>query len=189
MVKPEPISPRGIDVVTPSSANSSAIPASAAIASAPIKSGGVVSGNGTGAVGNVASSKDPSRPRRKKARRACFACQRAHLTCGELPPGCLVGDWVWGRGFLKKTLLGWSVCRRRTALPEVHQARSTRRLSRWGSKEGKVSPRRPDRRRPAGICIATVKQCPSVFVPPPASAPCPIAKHRGYAPSRRDDQP
>lgn len=29
------------------------------------------------------SSKDPSRPRRKKARRACFACQRAHLTCGK----------------------------------------------------------------------------------------------------------
>ncbi len=27
--------------------------------------------------------KDPSRPRRKKARRACFACQRAHLTCGR----------------------------------------------------------------------------------------------------------
>lgn len=27
-------------------------------------------------------SKDPMRPRRKKARRACFACQRAHLTCG-----------------------------------------------------------------------------------------------------------
>ena len=26
--------------------------------------------------------KDPLRPRRKKARRACFACQRAHLTCG-----------------------------------------------------------------------------------------------------------
>lgn len=31
--------------------------------------------------------KDPSRPRRKKARRACFACQRAHLTCGKL--------WNW----------------------------------------------------------------------------------------------
>lgn len=31
------------------------------------------------------NSKDPSRPRRKKARRACFACQRAHLTCGEYP--------------------------------------------------------------------------------------------------------
>lgn len=27
-------------------------------------------------------AKDPLRPRRKKARRACFACQRAHLTCG-----------------------------------------------------------------------------------------------------------
>ena len=27
--------------------------------------------------------KDPLRPRRKKARRACFACQRAHLTCGK----------------------------------------------------------------------------------------------------------
>src|SRR6266536_1912170 len=27
-------------------------------------------------------TKDPLRPRRKKARRACFACQRAHLTCG-----------------------------------------------------------------------------------------------------------
>ncbi|ETI19260.1 hypothetical protein G647_09092 [Cladophialophora carrionii CBS 160.54] len=30
--------------------------------------------------------KDPSRPRRKKARRACFACQRAHLTCGDERP-------------------------------------------------------------------------------------------------------
>ncbi|CAC9892446.1 unnamed protein product [Aureobasidium pullulans] len=28
------------------------------------------------------NAKDPSRPRRKKARRACYACQRAHLTCG-----------------------------------------------------------------------------------------------------------
>lgn len=27
--------------------------------------------------------KDPLRPRRKKARRACYACQRAHLTCGK----------------------------------------------------------------------------------------------------------
>ncbi|PHH71865.1 hypothetical protein CDD80_4927 [Ophiocordyceps camponoti-rufipedis] len=31
-------------------------------------------------------SKDPLRPRRKKARRACFACQRAHLTCGDERP-------------------------------------------------------------------------------------------------------
>ncbi|OAA65206.1 c6 zinc finger domain containing protein [Niveomyces insectorum RCEF 264] len=30
--------------------------------------------------------KDPLRPRRKKARRACFACQRAHLTCGDERP-------------------------------------------------------------------------------------------------------
>ncbi len=30
----------------------------------------------------ITDPKDPLRPRRKKARRACFACQRAHLTCG-----------------------------------------------------------------------------------------------------------
>lgn len=35
------------------------------------------------------NAKDPTRPRRKKARRACFACQRAHLTCGKyLPISC-----------------------------------------------------------------------------------------------------
>ena len=28
------------------------------------------------------NAKDALRPRRKKARRACYACQRAHLTCG-----------------------------------------------------------------------------------------------------------
>lgn len=38
------------------------------------------SSNGQPAKSNA---KDPSRPRRKKARRACFACQRAHLTCGK----------------------------------------------------------------------------------------------------------
>ena len=31
----------------------------------------------------ASNAKDPLRPRRKKARRACFACQRAHLTCGQ----------------------------------------------------------------------------------------------------------
>ncbi|KAG6051484.1 hypothetical protein E4U39_000881 [Claviceps sp. Clav50 group G5] len=31
-------------------------------------------------------AKDAQRPRRKKARRACFACQRAHLTCGDERP-------------------------------------------------------------------------------------------------------
>jgi len=34
--------------------------------------------------------KDPLRPRRKKARRACFACQRAHLTCGMFLPFVVV---------------------------------------------------------------------------------------------------
>jgi len=37
--------------------------------------------NGTDKM-SFTKSKDPSRPKRKKARRACFACQRAHLTCG-----------------------------------------------------------------------------------------------------------
>ncbi len=47
-------------------------------------------GNGRGEAnapssnGPKIAAKDPNRPRRKKARRACFACQRAHLTCGEL---------------------------------------------------------------------------------------------------------
>lgn len=36
--------------------------------------------------GPKANAKDPNRPRRKKARRACFACQRAHLTCGKQYP-------------------------------------------------------------------------------------------------------
>ena len=39
-------------------------------------------GNGEGAKKRY-DPKDPLRPRRKKARRACFACQRAHLTCGK----------------------------------------------------------------------------------------------------------
>lgn len=38
---------------------------------------------GNGQKKSVSNSKDPLRPRRKKARRACFACQRAHLTCGQ----------------------------------------------------------------------------------------------------------
>jgi hypothetical protein len=44
------------------------------------------SDNGTEATGGVKKKydpKDPLRPRRKKARRACYACQRAHLTCGK----------------------------------------------------------------------------------------------------------
>lgn len=38
--------------------------------------------DGTGEVKKKYDPKDPLRPRRKKARRACYACQRAHLTCG-----------------------------------------------------------------------------------------------------------
>lgn len=34
----------------------------------------------------ASNARDPSRPRRKKARRACMACQRAHLTCGDERP-------------------------------------------------------------------------------------------------------
>ncbi|KAL8804937.1 MAG: hypothetical protein Q9182_002247 [Xanthomendoza sp. 2 TL-2023] len=42
--------------------------------------------SGNGQTKSAANSKDPTRPRRKKARRACFACQRAHLTCGDERP-------------------------------------------------------------------------------------------------------
>lgn len=39
-------------------------------------------GNSKPQGGTNLTAKDPNRPRRKKARRACYACQRAHLTCG-----------------------------------------------------------------------------------------------------------
>ncbi|KAF7543576.1 hypothetical protein G7Z17_g10623 [Cylindrodendrum hubeiense] len=42
--------------------------------------------DGITAVKKKYDPKDPLRPRRKKARRACFACQRAHLTCGDERP-------------------------------------------------------------------------------------------------------
>jgi hypothetical protein len=44
--------------------------------------------------------KDPLRPRRKKARRACFACQRAHLTCGKpsFYSWCFTSPPYCGRG-------------------------------------------------------------------------------------------
>ncbi|KAF2196152.1 hypothetical protein GQ43DRAFT_499576 [Delitschia confertaspora ATCC 74209] len=41
---------------------------------------------GDAAVKPSSNAKDPLRPRRKKARRACLACQRAHLTCGDERP-------------------------------------------------------------------------------------------------------
>lgn len=73
MVKTEPSSPHSGDQASTNSGaplSASATPTIIPTVSAPAT---VVGG---------ASSKDPSRPRRKKARRACFACQRAHLTCG-----------------------------------------------------------------------------------------------------------
>ena len=42
------------------------------------------------------NAKDPSRPKRKKARRACFACQRAHLTCGMSKPFSSIKRFVQG---------------------------------------------------------------------------------------------
>lgn len=44
---------------------------------------GEVDENGKAIAKPKPEPKDPLRPRRKKARRACFACQRAHLTCGR----------------------------------------------------------------------------------------------------------
>jgi hypothetical protein len=63
----------------------------------------------------ASNAKDPQRPRRKKARRACFACQRAHLTCGEYH-SCLICD-----GGSVSCDLCWQMCktdqdRRRTTL-------------------------------------------------------------------------
>lgn len=77
------------------------------------------------------SAKDPTRPRRKKARRACFACQRAHLTCGEstLCP-CLDGQSLPRRPA--------ELARRRAALPALHQARSAGPLHGRRAKEGKI---------------------------------------------------
>lgn len=47
---------------------------------------GAPSQSGNGQSKSSSNAKDPTRPRRKKARRACYACQRAHLTCGDERP-------------------------------------------------------------------------------------------------------
>ncbi|KAG4032712.1 hypothetical protein MFRU_006g01770 [Monilinia fructicola] len=55
-----------------------------------VRPDGDENGNTVGATATATKPKfdpkDPLRPRRKKARRACFACQRAHLTCGDERP-------------------------------------------------------------------------------------------------------
>jgi hypothetical protein len=61
------------------------------------------------------NAKDPSRPRRKKARRACFACQRAHLTCGMQCFLCNDSSTSSIESRLTKR------CRRRTTLPTMCQ--------------------------------------------------------------------
>lgn len=58
------------------------------------KSPNAQAGNGTSQPAK-SNAKDPLRPRRKKARRACFACQRAHLTCGKSPDRQLKGQGLW----------------------------------------------------------------------------------------------
>ncbi|KAL8697997.1 MAG: hypothetical protein Q9224_002057 [Gallowayella concinna] len=52
----------------------------------PVSKVGGTAQSGNGQIKSASNSKDPTRPRRKKARRACFACQRAHLTCGDERP-------------------------------------------------------------------------------------------------------
>lgn len=68
------------------SKNMTANPADASESQSPAnEKGGGTAENGQKHTSTAANAKDPLRPRRKKAKRACFACQRAHLTCGTLP--------------------------------------------------------------------------------------------------------
>jgi hypothetical protein len=117
-------------------------------------------GNDTpGGVKKKYDPKDPLRPRRKKARRACFACQRAHLTCGKLtllfleeypaywnylvhPPQILKLSSFTLESIapeVARLLVTDSVVyRRREAMPTMHKAWSCRSLSRWCSKKGEI---------------------------------------------------
>jgi hypothetical protein len=93
------------------------------------------------------NAKDPSRPRRKKARRACFACQRAHLTCGM---HCHSLPFLFlGSPCLSFFLLGHAAAaskpvkfrlilpsRGRTTLPTLYQAWPAGCMPRWGSEKG-----------------------------------------------------
>jgi hypothetical protein len=76
------------------------------------------------------NTKDPSRPRRKKARRACYACQRAHLTCGML--------YYSDLSFLRILTV---FPRRRKTVPEMYQTWPTGCMSRWSQEESKVPAR------------------------------------------------
>jgi hypothetical protein len=62
--------------------------------------------------------RDPLRPRRKKARRACFACQRAHLTCGRFHPTiyhdseCCLGNLLLQHSYPQAPLSPQFICLR-----------------------------------------------------------------------------
>jgi hypothetical protein len=102
--------------------------------------------------------KDPLRPRRKKARRACLACQRAHLTCGEQP-------FCWQYTTPPLTRIS---SRGRAALSAVCQEGTGRGMSRWKPQKGQVSARRPARGPPP--CSWAKLQFPSNDTPGSASA-------------------
>ena len=94
--------------------------------------------------------KDPLRPRRKKARRACFACQRAHLTCGKFIYVGRIFSKDIGPVFLspvpprhamsyQSTMANTMFNRRRTSVSTLHKTRSCGCLPRWREEEGEVS--------------------------------------------------
>ncbi len=71
-------------------------------------SGASEGADNSGEVKKKYDPKDPLRPRRKKARRACFACQRAHLTCGKplpLPFAVLISrESGWWESFVSSAI-------------------------------------------------------------------------------------
>ena len=79
-------------------------------------------------------NKDPNRVKRKKARRACENCQRAHLTCSKHPlsPSLLFSSpssiVVHSKLFLRSN-------RRPAAVREMRRQET---MQRWKAEEGKV---------------------------------------------------
>ena len=77
------------------------------------------------------SVKDPTRPRRRKARRACQHCQRAHLTCGESP-------FPFHQPLMAETLT-YTCLRRRKALQQMRTAQPRAHLCGRHAQDSKVS--------------------------------------------------
>lgn len=89
--------------------------------------------------------KDPTRQRRKKARRACYACQRAHLTCGKLPLSLMSSECFLGVNSFKclcKKEADFNIVRRRATMPAMYKAWTRRCVSRRRQEEGKIPSRR-----------------------------------------------